>query len=329
LETAVRQIVRDEPIALPAKTTSFKYWSEQLERYANSDAVVNDSEFWLTPERSEAAPIPLDFANGREENTEESLCLFNVRLSEEETAQLLHEVPKIYRTQINEVLLTALWRSVSRWTGRPSLLVEIESHGREEDLFDDVDLSRTVGWFTTYYPLLVRAESDSDLAAVLQLVKGQVRAVPQRGFHYSLLRYLAPSADVAATLARLPQADINFNYLGQFGQVVHGTSLYELASSDTSYGLDRSPIGLRSHLLEVVGWVVDDCLHVDWSYSGNAHHESTIARLAADFLSALRELIRGCETGSPRNVAAAEDFDWNDSDLADIQAAISKAQGTA
>jgi non-ribosomal peptide synthase protein (TIGR01720 family) len=328
LETALEQLARGGPVRLPAKTTSFKRWSELLQQYARSDAAAGTAAFWLADERRNAAPIPLDRADTQDANTEDSLRRFQVRLSRDETDRLLHDVPKAYQTQINEVLLTALLRAVSEWSDQPSLLVEVESHGREEDLFENVDLSRTVGWFTTYYPVCLQAASGASLEETLQSVKQQLRAIPERGFHYSLLRYLTPNADLADELRRLPQADINFNYLGQFGQVLRNSSLFSSAPRDVNCGLDRSARGLRSHRLDVVSWVVDGCLLVDWYYSENLHETATIERLGQGFIEAVRSLLDHQKTqGRGQTTAADHDaFGWELPDLEGIAAAIQKAR---
>lgn len=328
LETALEQLGRGETVRLPAKTTSFKRWSELLQHYAASDAAASSAEFWLTDERRNASPIPVDRANADEGNTEESLRRVQVRLSIDETDRLLHEVPKAYQTQINEVLLTALLRSVSEWTDQPSLLVEVESHGREEDLFENVDLSRTVGWFTTYYPVCLKANPGASLEETLQSVKQQLRAIPDRGFHYSLLRYLTPKADLADELRRLPQADINFNYLGQFGQVLRNSSLFSSAPRDVNCGLDRSARGLRSHRWDVVSWVVDGCLLVDWYYSENVDETSTIERLGQGFIEAVRSLLDPQKTQARAQTASPDHdaFGWELPDLEGIAAAIQKVR---
>ena len=329
LETALEQLASGGPVRLPAKTTSFQRWSELLQQYARSDAAASTAGFWLADDRRNAAPIPIDRAHTQGGNTEDSLRRFQVRLSRDETDRLLHDVPKAYQTQINEVLLTALLRSVSEWSDQPSLLVEVESHGREEDLFENVDLSRTVGWFTTYYPVCLRSDPGSSLEETLQSVKQQLRAIPERGFHYSLLRYLTPQADLADDLRRLPQADINFNYLGQFGQVLRNSSLFSSAPRDVNCGLDRSPRGQRSHLLDVVSWVVDGCLLVDWYYSENVHETSTIERLGQGFIEAVRSLLDHQKTHSRGQTATPDHdaFGWELQDLEGIAAAIQKARG--
>jgi non-ribosomal peptide synthase protein (TIGR01720 family) len=328
LESALEQLALGGPVRLPPKTTSFKRWSELLQQYAGSDVVARAAGVWLTDEHRNAAPIPVDRAQAQEGNTEESQRRFQVRLSRDETDRLLHDVPKAYQTQINEVLLTALLRCVSEWSNQSSLLVEIESHGREEDLFDDVDLSRTVGWFTTYYPVCLRSNPSASLEETLQSVKQQLRGIPDRGFQYSVLRHLAPGSGLTGELQRLPQADINFNYLGQFGQVLRNSSLFSAAPPDVNYGLDRSARGLRSHPLEVVSWVIDGCLLVDWYYSENIHDTSTIERLGQGFIKAVRSLLDHKTDARGQDVSPDHDaFGWELPDLEGIAAAIQKARG--
>ncbi len=135
-----------------------------------------------------------------------------MRLDAEQTRQLLQQAPKAYRTQVNDLLLTALARTICRWTGQGSTLIQLEGHGRE-DLFDGVDLTRTVGWFTSLFP--VSLSPAPALSASVKAIKEQLRAVPDKGLGYGVLRYLG-EPEVRAELAALPAPRITFNYLGQF-----------------------------------------------------------------------------------------------------------------
>ena len=136
----------------------------------------------------------------------------SIGLDAEQTRQLLQQAPAAYRTQVNDLLLTALARAVCRWSGQGSTLIQLEGHGRE-DLFDDIDLTRTVGWFTSLFP--VRLTPTADLGGSIKAIKEQLRAIPDKGMGYGVLRYLGDAATQAA-LAALPQPRITFNYLGQF-----------------------------------------------------------------------------------------------------------------
>ncbi|MBB5857514.1 non-ribosomal peptide synthase/polyketide synthase [Amycolatopsis umgeniensis] len=258
------QALRGEPIDLGPRTTSFREWAIRLTEHTDGGGFDDELEHWrgLPGDLS----IPLD---GEGESTVASMRAVTVRLPEPETEALLREVPAAYRTQVNDVLLTALGRVLRDWTGRIPV-IDLEGHGRE-DLFDDVDLSRTVGWFTSVFPVALDVPEDWGVA--LKSVKEDLRAVPRRGIGYGALRYLAGTA---------PAIDpaVSFNYLGRF----------------TSGRLesDESERSARAHLLDVVGRVESGELELTWYYTDGVHHESTVDRLAEAMLAALREIIAHC-----------------------------------
>src|SRR5205823_10538717 len=128
--------------------------------------------YWRGGSRREVRPLPRDYASDPEANTVASASHVAVALSAEQTRALLQEVPPVYYTQINDVLLTALVQSFRRWTGAGSLLLDLEGHGREE-LFAEVDLARTVGWFTTLFPVCLELKAEPPGEA-LKAVKEQL-----------------------------------------------------------------------------------------------------------------------------------------------------------
>ena len=292
LQTAYLQLSGGDEIALPAKTTSFKAWAESLTSHAQSDSLKREAAFWLTYPGDGVRPLPNDFPGGA--NTEGSARRISVSLSASETQRLLQEVPSAYRTQINDVLLAAFARALAPWAASGALVVDLEGHGREE-IVPDVDVSRTVGWFTTIFPVLLDLDSAADPGDALKLVKERLRAIPNRGIGYGLLRYSTTGdSDIAAQLEALPQAEASFNYLGQFDQVLSESSLFAL--SGESSGPAHNPRGLRRHLLDVQGLVSGGRLRVDWFYSENVHRRTTVERLSAGFLEALRTLIAHCQS---------------------------------
>ncbi len=141
---AYQQLERGESVHLPAKTTSFQDWGERLVEYAHSDALAKELTYWLAESRLDRTKLPTDYPSGRSKNTVSSTAQVSIELNEEQTQALLKEVPPVYNTQINDVLLTALAQCFAQWTRSQSLLIELEGHGRE-DLFEEVDLSRTIG----------------------------------------------------------------------------------------------------------------------------------------------------------------------------------------
>jgi non-ribosomal peptide synthase protein (TIGR01720 family) len=205
----------------------------------------------------------------------------------------LQEVPHAYNTQINDVLLTALVQIFAEWIGERSLLVDLEGHGREQ-LFEDVDLSRTVGWFTTIFPVLLELGKVSHTGEALKSVKEQLHRTPNRGIGYGLLRYLSQDAAMRFKLQGFPQAEVSFNYLGQLDQVLSKPPVLGLAKE--SSGPEHSRLGSRSHLLDVNGFVAEGRLQLDWTYSKNVHQRATVERLAQGFMEALQSLIAHCQS---------------------------------
>jgi amino acid adenylation domain-containing protein/non-ribosomal peptide synthase protein (TIGR01720 family) len=280
-----------EAIRLAPKTTSFRTWSERLREYAVSEALATERQWWEGLAKGQPSSLPLDHPEGL--NDVSSSETVQVSLSQEETRLLLQEVPQAYRTQINDVLLTALTQAFAEWTGENGLLLDLEGHGRE-DLFEDVDLSRTVGWFTTQFPVRLALPAEAgDAGEALKSIKEQLREIPQRGIGYGILRYLCGDQQLAAALASV-QPQVSFNYLGQLGQALpQGTSV-NLAPE--SSGPTMSPLGGRSYLLEINGGVLEDQLQFSWSYSRNMHVRETIERLVEGWLRSLRELIAHCQS---------------------------------
>jgi amino acid adenylation domain-containing protein/non-ribosomal peptide synthase protein (TIGR01720 family) len=283
--TAYQQLCRGEVIALSPKTTSFQQWAMRLTEYAQT--LNAELDYWLANARRQVKPLPVDYTKVGLANTAQ----VTVSLSLEQTRALLSEVPKAYRTQINDILLTALIQSFVQWTGEKVLLINLEGHGREE-LFEEVDLSRTVGWFTSLFPVLLDLNSVSnDTGASLKAIKEQLRRIPQHGIGYGLLRYL--NLEAASRLQALPQAQVSFNYLGQF-QAFSSEPLLGYAPEES--GAVQSAANPRSHLLDINSLISEGQLQIDWQYSENYHRRSTIERLAQSFIMALQALIAHCQS---------------------------------
>ena len=211
-------------------------------------------------------------------------------LSEAETRALLQEVPRAHGARINVMLLTALVQTFTRLTGTPVLWLDVDGHGRE-GLTDDIDLSRTVGWFTVLFPLFLDISGLEGPVAALQAVKEQLQQVPRHGIGYGLLCYLSGDADLTARRKAVPPAEVSFNYLGQFAPS-RSTAL--LGPPKPPPGPARSPRQRRRHLLEVDALVAEGQLQVTWTYSANVHRNSTVEAWANGFLEALRDLSDHC-----------------------------------
>jgi non-ribosomal peptide synthase protein (TIGR01720 family) len=300
LQSAYRQHQQGQPSQLPPRTTAFQQWAARLATYAQSASVQAELTYWLAPARRRVGRLPLDDPFGA--NTVADAAVVTLALSADETHALLRDLPQVYRTQINDALLAALALVARDWMGAPALLLDLEGHGRE-DIFADVDLTRTVGWFTTRYPVLLELPAGADAGSALKAVKEQLRAVPQHGLGYGLLRYLSPNAAQRAQLAALPQAELSFNYLGQIDQGVELAGLFAPAPEDS--GPARSPRHSREYLLEINAFSAAGQLQVSWIYS-RRHSGATIARWADAYMAALRQLIAHSRAPDSDSVTASD-----------------------
>jgi non-ribosomal peptide synthase protein (TIGR01720 family) len=288
LELAYEQLSRGEAIELPAKSTSFKRWAERLKQYAASEQADVELDHWLRQAQADHSRLPVDFAEGL--NLEASAASVLLSLSAAETRALVEEAPKAHRTQINDVLLAALSRSMSRWAESRSVWVAMEGHGREE-ILEEVNLSRTVGWFTSLFPVRLEVEPGSSGVDTLRSIKAQLLAIPNRGIGYGVLRYLRGAGETSERLASAPPPEIVFNYLGQTDQVLMDSAL--LRESSLACGPAKSPKASRPYLLEIVAIIERGQFQMRWVYSQNLHKHSTIEHLARAYMEALRELIGG------------------------------------
>ncbi|NUT79699.1 non-ribosomal peptide synthetase [Pseudomonas brassicacearum] len=289
LQTVYRQLTAGREVQLPAKTSPLRDWAARLQAYAGSESLREELEWWQA--QLSGAQLQLPCANpdgGLQERHAETI---SVRLDAERTRQLLQQAPSAYRTQVNDLLLTALARVLCRWSGHASALVQLEGHGREA-LFDDIDLTRTVGWFTSVYPVRLSPAAEG-YGASIKAIKEQLRAVPHKGLGHGVLRYLADAA-TRQTMAGLPHAAITFNYLGQLDQTLGHDALFQ--PLDAPLGAIHDPEAPLPNELSVDSQVSGGELVLRWTFSAQRHDRQAIASLAEAYLDELQHLIEHCLT---------------------------------
>ncbi|WP_375511201.1 amino acid adenylation domain-containing protein [uncultured Nostoc sp.] len=292
LETVYQQLIAEQPLELGAKTTAFIDWAKKLKNYAQSEIIKQELDYWINQPWKRTTPLPLDYAHTQLENTVDSAAQVSVKLSVEETHALLLSVNEAYNTQINHILLSALVVSLAEWTGNSTVVIDLEGHGREE-IFEDVDLSRTVGWFTSLFPVLLQLPSLNQPAEVIKSIKEQLQAIPNRGIGCGILRYLCEDTTINQQLQTIPTSEICFNYLGQFDQVKSQTR-WKFAPEST--GANHSSKLVRDYLLEINCLVVEGELKIDWTYSSHVHTQATVENLAKSYIQAIRSIIEHCQS---------------------------------
>ncbi|SCF49035.1 non-ribosomal peptide synthase domain TIGR01720, partial [Micromonospora matsumotoense] len=201
-----------QPVTLPPTGTSFRRWARALDGLARDAKTTAQLPYWtevLAGPRAVLGSRPLDPARDRTGTCDE----ITLELPPEETRPLLTTVPAGFHAGVGDVLLTGLALALRNWAGGAGWLVMLEGHGREEHLVTGADLSRTVGWFTSEYPVRLDLGTEHPGDA-LKTIKERLRAVPDNGVGYGLLRHLNPQT--ATVLAGYDQPLIGFNYLGRF-----------------------------------------------------------------------------------------------------------------
>jgi non-ribosomal peptide synthase protein (TIGR01720 family) len=283
LSTACLRLARGEPPEL-APATPFGAWTERLARHARSPAVQGELGLWLADGRADARPLPRDFPEGR--NLEGATLVVEASLGLAESRALLGRAAGAFGAQANDLLLAALGSALAAWAGGP-VVVEMEGHGRE-DLFADVDTSRTVGWFTTLVPLVLGGDGGDPRAAVAR-VRDRLRELPAGGIGYGLLRWLG-GGEAQRGLAALPAAEVSFNYAGRHLGGADAGGLFARPTAHAT-GPAASPDDPRAHLLEVLCAVSAKRLEVTVRYAAAIHRTETIEGFTRAFMDALRALL--------------------------------------
>ncbi|MFG2994504.1 amino acid adenylation domain-containing protein [Streptomyces sp. NPDC048257] len=278
LRTAYFALERGDTPVLPPKTASLPRAAEQLHAHATSEEVTAELPYWSGLAELTPAPLPVDHRLGP--NAQASAVRHFTEVTGATADAVLTGIPRRDGTEVREVLLTALARAVTDWTGQPELVVEVEGHGRRR-AFDGLDVSRTVARFSTLSPLVLRP---GELASV----RAQIRETPHQGVGYGLLRYLHPDPAVRARMAGVPVPEIGFNYWGDVSEYFTGDARPVAAS----FGHHRSDRGHRTRTLDLMAMAADGTLRLVWTYSADLHTAATVRALADRFTGALHTLAR-------------------------------------
>ncbi|AZC19691.1 non-ribosomal peptide synthetase [Pseudomonas sp. CMR5c] len=280
----LQQLYSQPQQALAPRTSSYQAWSAHLLQLAGERS--SELAYWQAQIPVQVADLPAERPAGALENRHEQKI--TLTLDAQRTAQLLQQAAGAYRTQINDLLLTALARTIGRWTGAEGTLVQLEGHGRETQ-GSDLDLSRSVGWFTSLFPVYLRAADEP--GAAIKGIKEQLRAVPDKGLGFGLLRYLGDTASREA-MAQLAQPRITFNYLGQFDRQFDAQAL--LVPAAEKAGQTQDPGAPLANWLVIEGQVYGGELSLSWGFSREMFDASTIQRLVDDYQEQLLALIEHC-----------------------------------
>ncbi|AJE54260.1 non-ribosomal peptide synthetase [Paenibacillus polymyxa] len=286
LTTGYEQALRGEAIVFPQKTGSYLHWTRQLAEYAVNDTFKEELSFWADTLLQQVPELPRDHSDVQLVLQDSDQIGF--RLNVEQTQLLLTDAHFAYSTQINDLLLAGLVLAVQDWAGMNRIAITLEGHGRE-DIGAEVDITRTVGWFTSMFPVVFELHTNEISHAVKQ-VKEQLRLVPNKGAGYMVAEYLTSAQQSGVAQARL-QPEIAFNYFGQLDASV-SEETYQV--SPLSPGHNINPANQDVFPLSISGMVMGRELLIQFTYNRRVYERVTMEHLVTSYQENLIRVIQHC-----------------------------------
>ncbi|MFT5822221.1 MAG: amino acid adenylation domain-containing protein [Crocinitomix sp.] len=273
----------DDKATLPLKTDSFQKWAQSLNDYAKSNRINAVRTYWEAACKRRMPSLPQD------KYPDELLLPMDAAeafsLNERSTELLQTRVHNVYKTEINDILLTCLGLAISEVLMVDRVVLKMEGHGREE-IIEGIDISRTVGWFTSIYPFVLDVSDTSNPTDSLIGAKEALRKIPNKGIDYGILKYLTEEG-----LQSKLTPEIEFNYLGDFGSAVGNdeTSIFDYASENSGTSVAKE--NGNDVVLDIVGMLVNGELSLAIRYSSLRYESDTIKKLAKAYEKNLEHLI--------------------------------------
>lgn len=272
-------------LELPLKTDSFKRWSSKLNEYANTEEFLEEKTFWQEQEQIVVSELCTDYEGANEEKDTNTASF---ELSKEQTEQLIN-ANSAYNTEINDLLLSGLGQALKKSFGMERSMIALESHGREE-LFNNVDINRTIGWFTSVFPVVIDMNYSADTSRYIKEVKESLHKIPNKGVGYWILKHLT-NQEYKSGLKLNQNPEISFNYLGQFDSDLKQMA-FDIAQE--SPGQSQGDDGKRQYLLDVSGMITGGQLRMSVKFSMKQYKKESIESLAYEYKEELKKIIEHC-----------------------------------
>lgn len=266
----------EEPLE---KSASYQEWVEACHKMINSPDSVPVHNYWSAQiDEISACRVPTDHPQG--ENTIANICTQNLILDEDTTAKLRTLVTTAHHTTLKEVLLVLVARSLSKWLNSKQVLFAVNGHGRELPFAQQLDLSRTVGYFVNNYPFLSDVQQGESFAETVHTVERRLAEMPHAGASFNMLRYLSDDPEVKERFRSFQTPDVLLNFHGEIKPSHQGEEIWRWVSA----GFLEQPITseLPSKIV-LLGSIQDGCFHMSFNYSGQQFEETSIERLKGLF----------------------------------------------
>lgn len=274
------QILKGQGMEFPYKTNSYKEWAEKLSEYAMGDELKNEISYWNNIKKA-GAKASLRGRKKYEDRIRDRTDM-PIVFSEEATNRIKNASNKL-NISMDSILLAAIGLSIKEWAGPDKITVDLEGHGRH-DIIDNINITRTVGWFTSLYPVIVDVSGESYIDCVRK-VNDTLKNIPNKGVGYSILRYLTPMDEKdKENFGLIPE--VCFNYLGEFDQDIDN-ELFGISKLYPGRAVD--PESFADYVFDINSLIIGNELRVNINYSRHQYNEDEVAGL-----------IKACERFIPK-----------------------------
>lgn len=277
--TLIKQMNDEVEVKLPMKTHSFKDWAKALQDHRKKD-FGEEKNYWQGILNKEVN-FPVDYSE--EKDKVKTSNVLSIELDEETLIDLTKKTNEIYNIELNEALIIALVFVINDLTKKDEIIIELERHGREA-INECIDVSRTVGWFTSMYPAYFKVEHQ-DVVNNIKSLKEQLRKIPNKGFNYSILNFLNKEFKEQANKY------IRFNYLGDFDNIINKE---KINLSNIEFGLNSDKDNSLTALIDIAAMIVNKRLKITAEYSRNRFKDETVQKFIESYIDTLKLILDQC-----------------------------------
>ncbi len=305
LENGYKQAATGKEVTLPEKTVSFKEWGTKIADYRNSYILKEEIKYW----QSKNKEIKKGKFKKDTTGSESKPAMEKFELEKRYTEELLKKSNRAYNTEINHLLLAALARAFNKVTGQKTLSLIMEGHGREE-ITEGICIDRTVGWFTTMYPVILK-NIGNDMNQVIKNTKENLNRLPNKGIGYGILKNIG-----APAFGEISEPDITFNYLGEFGsEQVSGNEIFKI--SDVARGSNIAETNRFGTPVSINGGLQYGVLSIGITYDKSEYNKKTIKNLCDQFKHELIGVIEHCKNAETIQYTASDfgEYSWSDKEF--------------
>lgn len=301
--TILKQLNDGMEVKLPMKTHSFKDWAEGIKEYGKK-GFSEELDYWKSILNKEIS-YTVDY--DKEQDIVKTSNILSKELDEDILNNLIENINEIYNMELNEALIIALVLTINKLNNKDEVIVELERHGREL-INDYIDVSRTVGWFTSMYPAYFIVDYE-EIDANIKSLKEQLRKIPNKGFNYSVLKFLNNEF-------KEESKHVRFNYLGDFNNIIDKE---KFNLSNIEFGLESDKDNSLTALIDIAAMIVNKKLKITVEYSRSRFKDETMEKFVETYIETLNLILDKCSNKDFKEFTPS-DFDAVDISQEDLDA---------